>query len=211
MIRLVAAAAVAVAAIAAGPAGGGQSDGVTMASRQSAVSGTQPATLIGTVESGKADEIVTIEAKDCRQGSFTEVESARSDDGGRWSAEYWPGVNTTLRAKWKGAVSESIALGQRAWVTLAKLASRGKFTVRVTGKAPAWRKRVLIQRRRSGAWKTLRSIVLAEQFAAGLTGAVHTSAGFRMSLPRGTLLRAVLPLSQARPCYLAGVSATVRA
>ena len=33
---------------------------------------------------------------------------------------------------------------------------------------------------------------------------------FRLAVPKGRLLRAVLPRAQARPCYLAGVSRTLR-
>lgn len=209
MIRVVAAI-VALAAVAAGSAAGGTSETVTLATRQAAVSEDQRATLFGTVDSGRAEEIVTIEAKNCGLSSFTEVRSARTEAGGSWSLEYWPGVNTTLRAKWKGAVSAPIALGQRAWVNFIRSPAKGRFYVAVGGKAPVWRKRVLIQRRRSGAWKTLRSVVLTEQHAFPGSGGVSTSARFTMSLPRGTQLRAVLPLSQARPCYLAGVSDPLR-
>jgi hypothetical protein len=33
---------------------------------------------------------------------------------------------------------------------------------------------------------------------------------FRPRVPKGTLIRAVLPLSQARPCYLAGYGPLMR-
>jgi hypothetical protein len=215
---LVATGAVAVAALAAiasGPAEGRPSDRVTMSARPAVVSEDRHATLFGSVDTGKADEIVTIEAKNCGQRSFTEVASGRTDDGGAWSVEYWPGVNTTLRAKWRGAVSEPITLGQRAWVRLAKTKRKDEFGVSVTGKAQVWRKRILFQRRQSGAWKTVKSVVLTKQFALGAgtvgSGLVATAATFRASVPRGTLVRAVLSISQARPCYLAGVSDPVRA
>ncbi len=34
---------------------------------------------------------------------------------------------------------------------------------------------------------------------------------FRIAVPKGTTLRAVLPLQAAKPCYLAGYSKLVRA
>jgi hypothetical protein len=37
-----------------------------------------------------------------------------------------------------------------------------------------------------------------------------SSASFRASIPRRTLIRAVFPRSQARPCYLAGYSNLLR-
>jgi hypothetical protein len=59
---------------------------------------------------------------------------------------------------------------------------------------------VLLQRfeRRRGVWITMRRHALTESFAQGY------SARFRPRVPRGTQLRAVMPLSQARPCYLEG-------
>jgi uncharacterized protein len=64
-------------------------------------------------------------------------------------------------------------------------------------------KAALFQRfdRRLGTWTTLRRVVLTEY--NGYTE-------FRASVPRGALIRAVFPLSQARPCYLAGYSPLFR-
>jgi hypothetical protein len=127
-----------------------------------------------------------------------------------WRTDYWPGVNTTLRALWDNDISTTIPLGQQAWVQLQRLAS-GRFYVGVHGKRPVWRKHVLVQQRRSGAWKTIRTVVLTEQVALGQTGAVATYATFKPAVPRGTMIRAILPRSQARPCYLAGASEPRRA
>ncbi len=33
---------------------------------------------------------------------------------------------------------------------------------------------------------------------------------FKIAVPKGTTLRAVLPLAQAKPCYLAGYSKLIR-
>jgi hypothetical protein len=44
------------------------------------------------------------------------------------------------------------------------------------------------------------------------TGLVSVSeARFRLAVPKRTLLRAVLPLAQARPCYVRSVSKVVKA
>ena len=66
-----------------------------------------------------------------------------------------------------------------------------------------WRKRVLFQRldRRLGTWATVKKVVLTRS-----TGGVT----FRAPVPKGSLVRAVLPLSEARPCYLAGYSPLLR-
>jgi hypothetical protein len=52
----------------------------------------------------------------------------------------------------------------------------------------------------------MRSVVLTKSGYGG-----SASATFRAAVPKGTLIQAVLPRSQAPPCYLAGYSNLVRA
>ena len=52
---------------------------------------------------------------------------------------------------------------------------------------------------------------LTDSLGGGTPNSGSWSEGtFTLSIPKGTLIRAVLPLSQAKPCYLAGFSRTVR-
>jgi hypothetical protein len=181
--------------------------------RPTVVGADQPATVSGTVDSRRADETVTIQANDCgpvTQG-FRDVAEARTGEGGSWSIPVYPRINTTLRAVWKGETSTPVAVRQRAWVYLIRRARvSGKLVVGVVAKVSFWRKRVLVQRfdRRLGRWTTIRRVVLAETGLSNpMTGASSSFAEFRASTVRkGSLLRAVFPLSQARPCYLGGVS-----
>jgi len=182
---------------------------VTIAARPPVLAGNQAATLYGSVDSGKAEEVVTIQAKDCGQRSFTGVASATTRSGGAWTADYWPRITTTLRAVWKGAASAPIMVRQHAFVALYHRSS-SRFEVFVSGKWSFWHKRVLLQRRDGGSWATVKSVLLTETGAQPGSSQAWASAEFKASIPKGSLVRAVLPLSQARPCYLAGVSATVR-
>lgn len=185
---------------------------VTMFARPSIVGADARVTLFGSVASEKAEEIVTIQAKDCGSSaaSFQGVVAARTQDGGSWSVDYSPRVTTTLRAVWGGNVSAPVTVRQRALVYLAPLAARNRFRVMVGGKVQFWRKHVLVQRfdRRLGTWSTVKSVVLTETGGGG--GGVATWAEFEFAVAQGALLRAVFPLSQARPCYLAGSSRLVR-
>ena len=173
-----------------------------------------PFTLYGSVPTDKADEIVTVQAKDCGAPTpaFRNVAEARTQEGGTWSVEFNTGITSTLRAVWKEHVSPSITVRQRASVELLQLASGRQFRVTVRGKRQFWRKRVLVQRfdRRLGAWKLVKAVVLMETGSFPGYGGAATWADFRLSLPRGTLVRAVFPRSQASPCYLGGVSKLVR-
>lgn len=213
--RLVAAGAVVVAALASTAAAAPAEDRVTLAARPTVVGGDQHVTLSGSVGNRKADEVVTIEAKDCgsRPGFFRGVASARTHAGGEWSVDYDPAITTVLRAVWNDTASAEITIRRRASVRLVRTPSSArKFGVSVVAKVQFWRKRVLIQRfdRRLGTWTTIKSVALEQTNAAPGSTFVWSSAEFKASLPKGTLVRAVFPLSQARPCYLAGVSKLVR-
>jgi hypothetical protein len=170
--------------------------------------------LRGAIDPGRQGEIVEIEVRDCGQQLFRGVAGTTTEQGGAWAYAIRPEISTTIRATWKGEGSNLIAVQQRPSVYLV-VRSGGRFEVGVVGKVPFWHKRVTLQRRSSGAWKNVRQILLTEQTAEApgtvFTGRVVTSAIFRARFPRGTLLRAVLPISQARPCYLAGISDTERA
>ena len=60
----------------------------------------------------------------------------------------------------------------------------------------------MIIQRRTGSWKKVRTVVLS--------GGSRFGTPFKLSVPKGSQLRAVLPKSQAKPCFLAGVSPTIR-
>ena len=201
-IRLIAGTGVVSAAVASAAAAAPEQ--VTITAQPTVARWLQQVTLFGSVESRRADEIVTIEAKDCGQQAFRELKSARTLEGGGWSAQFSTLINTTLRAVWSGRASAPITVRARPGVLLRRRSS-GRFDLGVqaqSGGAVFWRKRVLFQRfdRRLGTWITVRRVVL------GSTG----STTFRASVPKGSVVRAVLPPSQARPCYLAGYSSQVR-
>jgi hypothetical protein len=185
---------------------------VTIRVRPAVAGGRDPlVTLFGTVDSSKADEVVDIQGRDCGQDVFTAVAAARTREGGGWSTEFQPFVTTTLRAVWNGTASAQTTVRVRAFIQLRRLpGSTGAFEVSITAKKQFWHRRVLLQRfdRRLGTWKLVRSVLLTEQIAAG--NFVRTSARFKPRVPKGTLVRAVFPLSQASPCYLAGTSSTWR-
>lgn len=180
-----------------------------MTARPTALRWAQGATLFGTVESGRADEEVTIQARDCGQKSFTNAAAILTHQGGTWTTQFGRGINATIRAVWKDAVSATVELRQQPNVQLLRRSAK-RFEVAIASKGQFWRKRVLVQRRTGGSWKTLKTVVLTETHAPPGTGTTWTEAEFRLSVPRGSILRAQLPLSQARPCFLPSTSATVR-
>jgi hypothetical protein len=185
------------------------SERVTVFARPSVVEAGEYFTLFGSVDSGGANEVVDIEARECGSSSsfFLGVVATRTEEGGSWSTRrYAPRITTSFRAVWKGTASAQVSVGRRASVGLRRVGS-GRFEVSVGGRQ-FWRKHVLIQRfdRRLGTWKTVRKVVLKEQSTT--PGAF---ARFTARVPAGTLVRAVVPSSQTRPCYVSATSAQVRA
>jgi hypothetical protein len=202
-IRLVPAAGAVTVAIASGAVAA--RDQVTIEARPTVTRWLQSITLVGSVDTRRAEEIVTIQAKDCGQQTFREVESARTSEGGGWATQASILTTTTFRAVWDGRTSSQVTVRARPGVLLRRR-SANLYDVRVQGSggsSPFWRKRVLLQQldRRLGSWRTVKRVVLTQS---------TENTTFRASVPKGSVVRAVLPLSQARPCYLAGYSSQVR-
>lgn len=184
------------------------SERVTIFARPTILARGQVGTLLGSVESDNANEVVTIEGKECgpQAASFRPLGTFRTRSGGGWSAPISVVTTTAFRATWADAVSAPATVWVRAAVFLHSRGSAHQFEVRVGGQANFWRKSADIQRYNSrlGTWARVRSVVLTESRGA------YAAAKFTMRVPRRTLIRAVFPRSQARPCHLAGYSDQLR-
>ena len=104
----------------------------------------------------------------------------------------------------------------RVWVQLSSRPRTAKgfgFGVAVRSELQFWKRHVVIQRldRRVGQMAGHEEDCSDGngRSASGSTY-VWSSAEFSTVVPRGTLVRAVFPRSQASPCYLAGFSNQVR-
>ena len=83
----------------------------------------------------------------------------------------------------------------------------------VNAQRPFWGRKVALQRfdPKKRLWIEVRKILLTEQGAPpGVPWVWTGSDKVRVVVPKGTTLRAVLPLSATRPCYLAGYSNLLR-
>ena len=184
---------------------------VTISARPSVVRWGTSTRLFGSTASGRADDIVTIEMKECGVpgAAFRELFETHTSAGGAWTEETGLRTTTTFRARSGGDTSGDVTVRARPYVQLSHRFGR-QFDVFVRALASYWRRHVLIQRfdRRLGRWVKVKRVVLTEGHATGVTAT--TGAEFRATVPRRTLLRAVFPRSQARPCYLAGYSNLLR-
>jgi hypothetical protein len=184
---------------------------VTLLARPAIRGRNQTITLYGSVESGKANEDITIEGKECGKTEWRAVAGAHSHAGGGWTTQYAPIITTTIRAVWNGARSAPVTIPTRMWVQIRTAArTRQGFGFQVTVASPLqmWKRHVVVQRyeRRLGRWRDVKKVVLTETGAAPGSSHIWTGADFYVKVPKGTTIRAVFPLAQARPCYLTGYS-----
>jgi hypothetical protein len=184
---------------------------VTIFARPTVVAWTQTATVFGAVSgTGGPRDIVKVQVKECGSPGFRTYAEAHLNAGGGWSMPVGTSVTSTFRAVWGSTTSVPVTIRQGANVGLARRRSGTGFVVGVTATRSFWRRQVEIQRRTGGSWRTVRTIRLTDSVSS--TGVVSASeATFRLPVPGGTLLRALLPLSQAKPCYVQSVSKVVRA
>ncbi len=56
----------------------------------------------------------------------------------------------------------------------------------------------------------LQRVLLTDSGGLGGAPSTWTSGEFTAAVPKGTLLRATLPASEAKPCYLPGTSSSVK-
>jgi hypothetical protein len=104
-----------------------------------------------------------------------------------------------------------VTVQERAWVQIStrpRTAAGFGFEVAVRSQLQFWKRFVMVQRfeRRVGKWTDVKKVVLTETGAAPGSPFVWSSGKFRVKVPKGTLIRAVFPLSQAQPCYITGYS-----
>jgi hypothetical protein len=183
----------------------------------------QRMTVFGSVASGKAGEKVIVQFKACgaSPSPFRDFLETTTRAGGGFSflelQPFGPGISGVFRAVSGDATSPDLPITHLADVSL-QYPRGGRTTVRVSARVSLWRRHALLQRydRPRGTWVTIRRVTLTEQGGGpspypGPAPTVFYTEPFRPGVARGTLIRAVMPLSQARPCYLAGVSEVRRA
>lgn len=169
-------------------------------------------TVTGGVGSGQADVDVYIDAQTCGDGRWEVISGAHTGPGGGFTAEFGAGINVLVRARAEGATSNIVKIQQRPSVTLQQR-PRGTFWVNVNAGRSFWKKRVVLQRYvpSTRTWRNVRAAVLSDSGSRPGSAFIWSETGkFRRLLAKGTLVRATLPLPQAKPCYAAGYSNLLR-
>jgi hypothetical protein len=189
-------------------------DQVTLAVRPTiAVAGT-PITAYGSVGSGRAGQSVTLQFKQCGlyPAQFRDVVELKTSDGGGWSADVGPDANGAFRATSGDATSNEVKVVTRADVRLS-LTRSGGYQAYVVARASFWHRHVVIERYDPRKRRWLRVTTLQLENAGAAPGSVYVSSTtktFSPKVPKETTIRAVLPIDQAKPCYIGGYSTLIR-
>jgi len=197
--------------------------GVSLGVRPSIVGFSGKPEIFGAVTNAKAGEDVTVQFKQCGlyPVQFRDFMTTTTIDGGAWSLTELLGVRLQIpasgsfRALWNDEASREVKLQMRAGVYLQRLPRGGRFTVRVAGAQSFWHRRVRVERFDTGSrtWILVRSLLLTESEGSrdyNQPILISMTEPFRPAVPKGTTLRAVLPLAAARPCYVGGPSLVQR-
>jgi hypothetical protein len=198
-------------AAALGLALGGSSPEVTLSAQPLIIRADARVTLVGQISSGAANEYVAVQGKECGVPGtgFRSVAGALTTAGGAWSAQpQYLQSTTKLRAAWKSYRSPVVTVQVRAGVDLSERSGH-RWHVGVGGIGRFDGKRLFVQRFDTGSrtWRRVTTVVVETSSYGGYA----EKNDVRLHVPKGTTLRAVLPLAEAKPCYLAGYSALVRA
>ena len=183
---------------------------LTIFARPAVVAWAQSATVFGAARGAGSQDVVTVQVRECGSSAFSTYAEAHLNAGGGWELPVGTAVTSTFRARWRSSTSAPVTIRQAASVLLARERAGRGFVVTAISKRSLWRKTVEIQRRTGGAWRTVRKMRLTDSVKS--TGLVSASeARFRLAVPKGAVLRAVLPFAEARPCYVRSFSKVVRA
>ena len=196
-------------ALAGAAAVGAATHQVTIAAQPAVTPWGGQTTLSGSAAGARAGDLVELEAKRCDRPLFETYGEPHVGAGGSWSFTAVAPATTTFRARWRGATSDTVTVRVRPGITVRQITSR-RFLVGVVAVQHFRGRRASFQRfdRRRG-WLQVKSFVLDEGGATnGIT--VWAAARVRVAVPRGTLVRVVLPRSQTGRCYLAGYSNMIR-
>ena len=173
---------------------------VTISAAKPAVVFGSSVKLSGVVSNHQAGELVTVLGREYGTTTFTQVDVATTTASGAWTYMASPQIKTSYQARWGTVTSRNVTVKVRPRIELSlvsRTATRGTFSVVVSGNRAFTGKRVLIQRLTRSGPATVKTVKLD----------ASSSATFTLRLPRHRArVRVVMSSAQAAPGYIAGYS-----
>ena len=168
----------------------------------------------GTIGSGQAGQLVTIQQRVCDQQTWRDVGEATTTGGGSWSVDFLTRISGLLRATSGGATTDPVQLSSgRTSSSHNALQGGSGRAFRRSGSTGTGGCGSIGSTARAGAWVKVKRVLITKtegDGGGGMSDIASTTDRFRINVPKGTNLRAVLPTEVGRPCYIAGISAIVR-
>jgi hypothetical protein len=157
-------------------------------------------TLSGKITPPATNQTVDVLAEPFGLSTMSALSSTSTTNGGRWSMDIKPTIETTYQAKWNTELSSTVGVKVRPAITLTLVAMHGRVgtfsTTALAARAFAG-KVVNVQRVTAFGTATLKRVTLD----------ASSKATFKVRLSHNrTRLRVVMPTSQAAPGYIAGFS-----
>lgn len=182
---------------------------VTLQIRPTAIVYSQNILLKGKIPSGRAKENVVVKAQMCHFRGAVTVRKLVTRKGGAFSFRVGPTLRTAYSVAWGKARSRQITVHVAPEVAVNKVGP-GAFSISVSagGGSTFEGKRAFLERQHGGKWRVIGSVKL--KLTSPPTAMTAVSSGtVKAKVKRGTQLRAVFPLAQAKPCYRSGASGTI--
>jgi hypothetical protein len=192
--------------------GGSATETISWSARPTVVRWNEEVTATGQLASGRQDALVTIQTRPCNQETWQDLAETPSTAGGAFSVDFLTHIGGLVRASSGGATSEPVTVQQRPYVFFSQRRP-GRFRAGVQAYLPFWHRKMRIERfdTKRRAWLLVKRVLLADTEGGGGQPDIASTTGiFRLDVAKGTTLHATFPLSQAKPCYLAGYSAILR-
>jgi hypothetical protein len=165
------------------------------------VQGSLAFPVSGAVASGRANEDVSVEVKECGSyAPFHLIAGTQTVASGAWTTQLGMLGNGELRARWRGGVSDPISIQVHPFMTLT-YKGRGRYFLWIRANDFFGGARAVLERLAGGKWVTVKKFTVHRADSAGVASSQAT---VRAKLKKGTIIRAVLPKAQAGRCYLAG-------
>lgn len=162
--------------------------------------------LSGSVQGSNNDEVL-VEARECGSSSFYPVRRTHTDRSGLFHEPMGPLIRTTYRVRVGNAVSRTVTAQTRPAIRFEQQ-SANRFNVWTIAMRFFRGAKGRFERfsRASGKWVLVRRATLQRGSAPKGANWAYSEVTFRSRVPKGTLVRFVLPRDQVGPCYLAGYS-----
>jgi hypothetical protein len=201
-----------IGAVLTGAAGAAPPVTLTLAASAPTVTYGTAVTLSGVLSTQKSNQAVAIQATECGSTKPSRAATLKTAANGAFTGPVTPTIGASYQATYKAAKSPAVALTVRPLLELTKVAT-GSYTAKATAGQALTGKFVLFQRYKKlrKRWVQVKRLPLGAAVPGTTKPAMVSSVSFKAKLPRGTRVRLMISALQAKPCYVAATSKSLRA